>query len=118
MRSGFQKKLEALLNSESLENGSNTPDFVLAQYLMSCLAAYNQAVNEREAWYGRNVLRMCCGALPVLKHEDTVYPGAVRYECETCHKTTAPCYSALGASLVMAVQAWNKGLSLESERHA
>jgi hypothetical protein len=37
----------------SAENGSNTPDFILAQYLTSCLAAFDEAVNAREKWYGR-----------------------------------------------------------------
>lgn len=41
----FQKELEQLINRHSVENGSNTPDYVLAQYLVACLAAYEGAVN-------------------------------------------------------------------------
>ena len=48
----FRKKLEALLNAESKENGSDTPDFILAGYLDSCLRAFDQAVNSRSGWYG------------------------------------------------------------------
>jgi hypothetical protein len=44
----FQERLSNLLNEESMENGSDTPDFVLAQYLVSCLEAFNVAVRERE----------------------------------------------------------------------
>jgi hypothetical protein len=45
--------LSALLNSYSLENESNTPDFILAEYLIRCLDAYNVALTDRARWYGR-----------------------------------------------------------------
>ena len=49
----FRAQLEELINRFSLENGSNTPDFILATYLVSCLKAYEKAVGDREKWYGR-----------------------------------------------------------------
>lgn len=49
----FERELEALLNKYSQENASNTPDFVLAQFLVGCLAAWNASVTRREQWYGR-----------------------------------------------------------------
>ena len=49
----FRTDLEQLINRESAENGSNTPDFILACYLTDCLNAFDRAVNEREAWHGR-----------------------------------------------------------------
>jgi hypothetical protein len=33
----FRDELEELINRHSMENGSNTPDFVLAEYLVKCL---------------------------------------------------------------------------------
>lgn len=42
-----------VINRHSAENDSNTPDFILSTYLLSCLAAFNVAVNRRENWYGR-----------------------------------------------------------------
>jgi hypothetical protein len=45
--------IESAINRVSAENGSNTPDFILAQYLIDCLAAYDRAVMAREKWYGR-----------------------------------------------------------------
>ena len=48
----FQKELENLLNKYSQENTSNTPDFILANYLITCLNAFNYAINERYAFYG------------------------------------------------------------------
>lgn len=50
----LQKRLRDLLNECSAENSSNTPDFILAQFLMSCLAAFDMAVQQRETWYGRD----------------------------------------------------------------
>ncbi len=50
----FEKELKSLINRHSKENASNTPDWVLAQYLISCLAAFNTAAQHREAWYGRD----------------------------------------------------------------
>ena len=41
------------INRHSAENASNTPDFILAQYLERCLTAFDAAVKEREWWHGR-----------------------------------------------------------------
>jgi len=51
--SEFVKELRALINRQSMENGCNTPDFILAEYLDRCLMAFDLAVNAREKWYGR-----------------------------------------------------------------
>lgn len=56
----FRSKLEALLNSESMEESSNTPDYILAEYLMTCLKAFDEATVERDRWYsraGRSIMR-------------------------------------------------------------
>ena len=53
MNKDFKKELEHLINKHSLENDSDTPDFILAEYLNDCLIAFNKAVNRREEWYGR-----------------------------------------------------------------
>ena len=52
-RSTFREDLSAIINKHSKENGSDTPDFLLAEYLGGCLAAYDKAVSQRESWYGR-----------------------------------------------------------------
>ena len=54
-KEGFRAELEHLINRESRENGSNTPDWILADYLADCLAAFDKTVNVRETWYGRPV---------------------------------------------------------------
>jgi hypothetical protein len=50
---GLRYEVERALNKSCAENGCNTPDFILAEYLVSCLAAFDRAVNQRERWYGR-----------------------------------------------------------------
>jgi hypothetical protein len=49
----FRQELEGLINKCSLENGSDTPDFILAQYLVDCLRAYDTATQRRAEWYGQ-----------------------------------------------------------------
>jgi hypothetical protein len=46
--------LQHVINCNSAENGSNTPDFMLAEFLTGCLAAFNKTVAARETWYGRD----------------------------------------------------------------
>ncbi len=48
----FRSDLEHLINSYSKENGSDTPDFILAEYLDDCLRAFDTAVARRAEWYG------------------------------------------------------------------
>lgn len=52
----FRKELEALLNRHSRENGSNTPDFILAEFLSQQLALFDRTIKARAEWYGRNDL--------------------------------------------------------------
>ena len=47
----FRIELTSLLNKHSMENGSNTPDFILANYLMACLKGFNLATKSRTKWY-------------------------------------------------------------------
>ena len=50
----FIEELKSVINRHSRENNSNTPDFILAQYLESCLLAFETATQQRETWYGRD----------------------------------------------------------------
>jgi len=47
----FRKELTYLINSNSMENGSDTPDFILAEYMTDCLIAYDKATLRRSDWY-------------------------------------------------------------------
>jgi len=48
----FRKELENAINSHSKENESNTPDFILAEYLVHCLLAFDLTTKARDKWYG------------------------------------------------------------------
>lgn len=54
MRSEFERELSGLLNKHSLENKSNTPDFILARYMVKCLKTYNKAINKRDKWFNNS----------------------------------------------------------------
>ena len=50
--SEFEHELESLLNRYSIENESDTPDFILALFLRRCLNMWASAVQARDRWYG------------------------------------------------------------------
>lgn len=66
---GFLLDLTHLINRYSRENESNTPDFILAQYLEGCLAAFTTATQQRETWYGRDARPSSPGATLQLEGE-------------------------------------------------
>jgi len=49
----FTEELTKLINRYYLENESNTPDFILANYLRLSLEAFNVTTNSRSEWYGQ-----------------------------------------------------------------
>ena len=78
----FKDKLKGLLNSVSLENGSDTPDFILAQYLCNCLKAFDFAVNRREDFYGRGKkvhCSVCDGFVNNCRHNKPVHPANLKH---------------------------------------
>lgn len=50
-RADVVREFAQTINKHSLENGSDTPDFILAEYLMNCLESYNEAHRARKVWY-------------------------------------------------------------------
>lgn len=46
------RALAGAVNRVSEENGSNTPDFVLGDFLADTLAAVHEAIRRRDQWYG------------------------------------------------------------------
>jgi hypothetical protein len=51
----FLEELTALLNKHSMEaSGGNTPDYILAKYLLACLDAFDAAVRLRQEWYEKD----------------------------------------------------------------
>lgn len=49
----FESELTDLLNRHSMENESNTPDYLLAEFLIGCLKNWNKVTQKREVFYGR-----------------------------------------------------------------
>ena len=49
----FRKELECLINRTSKEDTSNTPDWILANFLSDCLAAFDNAVDLRTHHYAK-----------------------------------------------------------------
>lgn len=50
----FRQDLEEVINKHSMENGSNTPDFMLAEYLTDCLRAFDKVMKRRDLWYKKH----------------------------------------------------------------
>lgn len=48
----LEKELAAAINRVSAENGSNTPDWILGEFLANVVAAWDSAINRRESYYG------------------------------------------------------------------
>lgn len=57
MSDKFQEELETLINKHSMESGSDTPDWILAQYIQNSLDTFNKAVRARDRWYNRASFR-------------------------------------------------------------
>ena len=48
----FKKELEVLINQNGLDNECNTPDYILAEFLTSCLESYKENTKLRDTWFG------------------------------------------------------------------
>ena len=49
-RASLFRDLRDLLNRHSVEGESNTPDFILADYMLGCLQIYENTLRRRTAW--------------------------------------------------------------------
>lgn len=69
--SNFREALEGLINEHSLENGSDTPDFILAEFLTDSLAAFDKATQTRAGWHhrGKEKNSDCWKGEPVVEME-------------------------------------------------
>ena len=47
----FRRELATLLNKHSKENDSNTPDYILADYLIGCLKTFDRTIELRNAHF-------------------------------------------------------------------
>lgn len=78
--SDFRKELTQAINRCSMENGSGTPDYILAEYLRSCLMAFDTAVNKRNKWHNQDMIRRI--------QEGVIVQSEIEYSCRSdsvCH---------------------------------
>jgi hypothetical protein len=92
----FSRDLAAVVNRYSRENASNTPDFVLAEFMVGCLRAWNETCHRREEWYG--VHHRPCGSerSPTMKLIDIarVCYQANKAYCEAMGDRSQPSWEA------------------------
>lgn len=67
--SDLREAIRNVLNHASAENGSNTPDFILAELLTDVLAAFNKATLRRDAWFNKAANPQPSGELAALREE-------------------------------------------------
>jgi hypothetical protein len=48
----FREELRALLNRRSMDSYTNTPDYLLAEYLDECLNLWDKTTEQRDRWFG------------------------------------------------------------------
>lgn len=54
-KQSFLTELTSLINRHSIENNSNTPDHILANFMWECLQSFEKASISREKWYGKGL---------------------------------------------------------------
>jgi hypothetical protein len=59
----LRAEFEETINRHCAENGSDTPDFILAEYLSGCLGIFDRTLRAREHWYGRKLTMEAPGAV-------------------------------------------------------
>ena len=48
---GFQDELAELINIHSKENGSDTPDFLIAEFMVGMLNVFDAVLKRRDKWW-------------------------------------------------------------------
>ena len=76
----LRKEIEYVINGNCAENGSDTPDFILAEYLTDCLIAYDKATHAREGWYGRDPIEVGEG----VNSQNADWTGGILYAPNSC----------------------------------
>ena len=70
----LREGIASAINRVSAENGSDTPDFILADLLADVLKAFDKAVHARSRWYGHH--QSIGAALPSAPREREVAENA------------------------------------------
>jgi len=70
--SQLRTDIESAINRNSAENGSDTPDWILADYLMACLENFDNTVHARSCWYNHHCRIGSCNHIDI--KEDVIAP--------------------------------------------
>ena len=54
-RKEFVSEIASVINRFSIENCSNTPDFILAEHVTQTLEQFAHTSRDREKWYGKEL---------------------------------------------------------------
>ena len=104
-KSQLRTDIEHAINRNSAENGSDTPDFILAEYLMLCLDAFDKTLHARSNWYNHHCRIGNCNHLE--EKTDCISPdhnvdanhAETKAPCDDCGKPTYNLHSASGIRL-------------------
>lgn len=55
MNNDLEKDIEVLMNQYNVDAITDTPDYILASYLMTCLRNYLITKATTEAWFGKRI---------------------------------------------------------------
>jgi hypothetical protein len=71
----FQIELTKLINNHSLENITNTPDFIISNYLINCLRSYHTLHFNRDIWYCKDEkpVKKCIMCDKLLSEQERIY---------------------------------------------
>jgi hypothetical protein len=72
-KSQLRTDIEHAINCNSAENGSDTPDFILAEYLLACLEAFDKTVKARSQWYNHHCTIGGCNHLETKSNLDKCF---------------------------------------------
>lgn len=56
-RAKFMEEVRSAINRYSMEQGSSTPDFLLAEYLLGCLSIYEHTIQKRDNYFNLAIMR-------------------------------------------------------------
>ncbi len=78
----LKKEISALINKHSREQESNTPDYILAEYLISSLKAFEVATNFRDSHFKGVEKRTTGGWFRILDSDGRVVVDSTPWEGE------------------------------------
>lgn len=51
----IEKEITKIFNKHNLDTITDTPDYILADYVMTCLYAFFKAKGDIEKWFGKKI---------------------------------------------------------------